>query len=419
MIALVDCNNFYASCERIFRPDLENKPIVVLSNNDGCIIARSKEAKELGIPMSAPVHKYTKIIIDNHVQVFSSNYALYGDLSQRVMNILACFTPKLEIYSIDEAFLDLSGIVTHPIELAKQIQQRIKQWIGIPVSVGIAPTKSLAKLANRIAKQFPELNGIHLIDTDSKRLKAINWVQVKDLWGIGVQYKTRLETFGIKTAYELTQQSDSFIKKHFTVVGLRLKKELEGTPCFTFENEPPSKQNISTSRSFGELQTELPKIQEAVSTFVVNSARKLRKQKLCAQTMMVFLHTNGFREDHLQYSRNVVINLPVATNSSLELSKYAGKLVEVIYKEGYYFHKAGVIFSNLIPEDQVQLNFLDQVPREKHQTLLKIIDGINDQKGRDTIKLASQGKNKSWKLKQELRSKRYTTNWDELFEINE
>lgn len=417
MIALVDCNNFYASCERVFRPDLNGKPVAVLSNNDGCIIARSEEVKVLGVPMGAPAHKWIEILNKHNVNVFSSNYALYGDMSQRVMNILSGFTPELEIYSIDESFLNLTGIQGNLVDYAKQIRTRVKKWTGIPVSVGIASTKTLAKLANRISKKFPELNGVHLIDSEEKRIKALKWAKVGDLWGVGRQYEKKLEYYGIKTAWDITQQSDSFMKKYFTVVGSRLKKELEGTPCINFENQPPAKKNIATTRSFGTLQTDLDKIKEAVSTFAVNSAVKLRKQKSCAQTMMVFIHTNGFREDHKQYSRNIVIKLPEATNSSSELSKFATKMVEVIYKPGYYFHKAGVILSDIIPQDQVQMNIFNDTDRLKQKNLFKIVDRINATDGRDTIRLASQGKERKWKLKQERLSKRYTTKWNDLLEI--
>lgn len=417
MIALVDCNNFYASCERVFRPDLNGKPIVVLSNNDGCIISRSNEAKETGIPMGAPAHQWIDVMEANHVHIFSSNYALYGDMSQRVMNILSDFTPEIEIYSIDEAFLELTGINGNLNEYAQKIRERIKKWVGIPVSVGIAPTKTLAKLANRISKKFPELNGVHIIDSDEKRIKALKWAKTSDLWGVGGQFKNKLESFGIKTAWDITQASHSFLRKYFTVTGSRLKSELEGIPCINFEEMPAAKKNIATTRSFGTSQTELQKIQEAVSTFTVNSAQKLRKQKSCAQTMMVFIHTNGFRKDFPQYSRNMVVRLPVATNSSSELSKYAVKMTEIIFRPGFHYHKAGVILSDIIPEDQVQMNIFDQVDRKKHRNLFKVVDRINERMGRDSVRLAAQGKERKWKLKQEKLSKRYTTRWNDILEI--
>ena len=241
-------------------------------------------------------------------------------------------------------------------------------------------------------KKVPRTKWCSLHRSEEKRIKALKWAKVGDLWGVGSQYEKKLQYYGIKTAWDITQQSDSFMKKYFTVVGSRLKKELEGKPCINFENQPPAKKNIATTRSFGTLQTDIDKIKEAVSTFAVNSAVKLRKQKSCAQTMMVFIHTNGFREEHKQYSRNIVIKLPEATNSSSEISKFATKIVEVIYKPGYFFHKAGVILSDIIPQDQVQMNIFNDTDRLKQKNLFKIVDRINATDGRDTIRLASQGK---------------------------
>ncbi len=417
MYALTDCNNFYASCERVFRPDLENIPVVVLSNNDGCIIARSNEAKALGIPMAAPAYEWVSELEKNNVRVFSSNYALYGDMSQRVMNILSEFTPDIEIYSIDEAFLDLSGIPHDLRTYAGEMRKKVRKWTGLPVSIGVGPTKTLAKLANKIAKRFTELDNVHVIDSEEKIIKALKWINVGDIWGIGRQSSKKMEYFGIRTAWDFTQKTDAFVRKHFTVTGLRTKKELLGIPCFDFENIPPSKKNIATTRSFGTKQTELSKIKEAVSTFASVCAEKLRKQNSCAQTMMVFIRTNGFRKDLPQYSRNAVIKLPVATNFTAELSKYATNVAEAIFKPGYYYHKAGVIVSDLIPENHVQLNIFDKTDRAKHKDLYKIMDMINKTSGRDTIRLASQGRDRKWRLKQEKLSNRYTTRWNEILEI--
>lgn len=417
MIALVDCNNFYASCERAFRPDLNGKPVVVLSNNDGCIIARSNEAKALGIPMGAPVHKWADTLQKNAVNVFSSNYALYGDMSQRVMNILSRYSPDIEIYSIDESFLDLTGVPHDLYKYCREMITKVFKWTGIPICVGIAHTKTLAKLANRIAKKFSQLNGVHILDTEEKRIKALKWVKVGDIWGIGRQYEKKLQYFGINTGWDLTQKSDSFMKKYFTVVGTRTKRELEGVSCIDFENMPSAKKNIATTRSFGKLQTELHKVQEAVSTFAVVSAEKLRKKHGCAQTMMVFLLTNGFREDLPQYKRSMAMKLPVATNCSSELSKFATRMTEAIYKPGYHFHKAGVILSNIIPEDHVQMSLFDKVDRHKQNDLFRMVDSLNNSWGRDTIRLSSQGLNRKWKLKQERLSQRYTTRWNDLLEI--
>ncbi len=417
MIALVDCNNFYASCERVFRPELENMPVVVLSNNDGCIIARSNEAKALGIPMGAPAYKWADTLEKYGVQVFSSNYALYGDMSQRVMNILSGFTPDIEIYSIDESFLNFAGLDENLSDYAQQMRRRVRKWTGLPISIGIAETKTLAKLANRIAKRFPELDNVHIIDSETKRIKALKWAKVGDIWGIGRRQAQKLEYYGIKTAWDFTQKSDAFIRKYFTVVGLRTKKELQGIPCFGLEDIPPAKKSIATTRSFGVLQTEPEKIQEAVSTFANVCANKLRDQKSCAKTMMVFIHTNGFRTDLPQNRRNATITLPVATNLSSELSKYATMLAGAIFKPGYSYHKAGVIVSGIVPENQVQLNIFDKVDRVKQKNLYKVVDLLNSSYGRDTVRLAAQGKDRTWRLKQEHLSKRYTTKWEDLLEI--
>lgn len=416
MIALVDCNNFYASCERVFQPDLNGVPIVVLSNNDGCIIARSNEAKDLGIPMGAPVHKWAKELEKNKIEVFSSNYALYGDMSERVMNILSGMAIETEIYSIDEAFLNLGGIVDLQ-EHGKSIRKRVLKWTGIPTSVGMARTKTLAKLANRIAKKFTELNGVHIIDSEEKRVKALKWVKVEDIWGIGRKYSEKLHYYGIRTGWDFIQKSDSFVRKHFTVVGLRIKKELEGTACFDLETQPSSQKNIATTRSFGTLQSEKGKVKEAVASFANNCARKLRKQGLSANTLMVFIQTNRFRKDMPQYYRNMVVKLPVASNSSSEIASYANRIVDCIFKEGYLYHKAGVIVSNLVASNLVQMNIFDVLDREKHKDLFYVYDRINDRMGRDTVRLASQGNDRKWRLKQEKRSKRYTSDWDGLMEV--
>lgn len=417
MIALVDCNNFYASCERLFRPELNGKPVVVLSNNDGCVIARSNEAKHLGIPMGAPVHEWEDVLIKNNVAIFSSNYALYGDISRRIMNILATLVPELEVYSIDEAFLNLGEQNKNPEELATKIRETIVRWTGIPVSIGIAPTKTLAKVANRIAKKFPERNSIHIINSEASKIKALQWISTKDIWGIGNQYHNTLTKMGVKSAWDFCQLTDALVKKHFTVIGLRTKKELEGMSCIEFENMPPTKKAIATTRSFGTMLTNLDPISEAVSSFAESCAIKLRAQKSCAVSMMLFIHTNGFREDLPQYKRNAVLHLPVATNSSIELCNYAKRLLKVLYLDGFQYKKAGIIITDLVPEDQVQMNLFDTLDRKKHARLMKVMDRLNAKDGKGTIFLSSQGTSREWGLRQEKKSKHYTTRWDDLFEV--
>lgn len=417
MIALVDCNNFYASCERLYRPDLKYKPIVVLSNNDGCVIARSNEAKALGIPMGAPAHELIQVIKDHDVQVFSSNYALYGDLSQRVMNVLARFAPEIEIYSIDEAFLNLDGVTTPLDQLGKEIRKTVLKWVGIPVSVGFAETKTLAKVANKIAKKFPQLNNVHIIDTPEKHEKALRWFPVEDIWGIGRQNSKKLAYHSITKAWDFTQLSDSFVRKHFTVVGLRTKNELEGVRCFSFEQLPPSKKSIATTRSFGTMLTDLPDIREAVVNHAVSCAAKLRRQHSCAAQIMVFIQTNGFRTDLPQYSKNAVITLPTPTNNSTILAKFAVAALKNIFIEGYHYKKAGVIVMHIMPQNQVQLNLFDATNIKKGHQLFQVVDRLNNSYGTGTIKLAAQGNGRKWKLKQEKISPKYTTNWDDILQI--
>jgi DNA polymerase V len=418
MFALVDCNNFYASCERVFRPDLKEKPIVVLSNNDGCIIARSNEAKSLGIPMGAPVFEYETLIEKNKVNVFSANFALYGDMSQRVMGILGEYTPELEIYSIDEAFMKLQGFEKFNLQTyAEEIQLNVSKWTGIPISVGIAPTKALSKVANRIAKKFPkETKSVHIIDTEEKRIKALKWLKVEDVWGIGRQHSKRLNALNINTAYDFTQMTDSWVRKHLSVVGLRLKHDLEGIPTLDFEEVLPKK-NIATTRSFEKLYTEFDEIKERVTTFAVSCSEKLRRQKSACNSLMVFLHTNGYRQDLPQYSRNIIVKLPFPSNSSIELAKFATEALAKIFKKGYSYKKAGVIVMEFSQEDNVQLNIFEN-SNLKHIPLMKSIDRINAMYGQQKVRLASQDIKKVWKMKQLRLSPRYTTNINEIIIIN-
>ena len=282
MFALVDCNNFYASCERVFRPDLIGKPVAVLSNNDGCIIARSNEVKALGIPMGAPAFEYEEIIKKNNIHIFSANFALYGDMSQRVMTILNEYSPDMEIYSIDEAFLKLKGFENFNLQTyGEEIQLRVTKWTGIPISVGIAPTKSLAKIAQHIAKKFPaKTKNVYLIDTDEKRIKALKWIKIEDVWGIGRQHARRLKALNVNTAYDFTQLNDSWVKKTMAIVGLRLKHDLQGIPTLDLDEVLPKK-NIATTRTFEKNYTDLQQLSERVTTFAVSCAEKLRKQHSC------------------------------------------------------------------------------------------------------------------------------------------
>lgn len=418
MFALVDCNNFYASCERVFRPDLNDKPVVVLSNNDGCVIARSNEAKKIGIPMGAPSFKYKTLFEENNVYSFSSNFALYGDMSHRIMSTLAQFTPEIEIYSIDEAFLRFKGF--DYIDFYKQglnIKNTVYKFTGIPVSISFAKTKTLAKVANHIAKKFKEkTNGIYIIDTEEKRVKALKWLKIEDVWGIGRRYSKRLQSLGIKTAFDYTQQSDEWIKKNFSIVGLRLKLELQGIITSEIEHIK-AKKNIATTRSFEKNYTEFNQIKERVSTFAVSCAEKLRKQKSNCSSIMLFLHTNSHRHDLQQYYKKVFIKLPYPTNSNIELSKFAIQALKLIFKPGFYYKKAGLIVMDIKPENQIQLNLYEN-SNQKHKSLMQVIDFVNQSIGYQKLKLASQDLDRTWKMRQEKLSPRYTTRLAEIIKVN-
>lgn len=418
MFALVDCNNFYASCERVFRPDLNGKPVVVLSNNDGCVIARSNEAKALGVPMGAPAYQFQRLFDEKQVHVFSANFALYGDMSSRIMSILSTYTPEMEIYSIDEAFLNFDGFEFFDLnKTGLEMRRKVLRSTGIPVSVGFAPTKALAKVANRIAKKFPErTGGVYCIDTDEKRIKALKWLLVEDVWGIGRKHAKRLAYLSIKTAYDFVQMSDSWIKRNMSVVGLRLKRELEGIPSIEMEETKP-KQSIATTRSFDKHYTTFDELKERIVTFAVTCAEKLRQQNSCCNAIMVFVHTNYFREDLEQYAKNSVIKLPFATNSSIEIAKFATEALQQIFVSGYHYKKAGVMVMDIVPEMPNQLNlFINSNP--KHKALMVAIDKINNEIGQQKVMLAAQDPARRWKMKQEKLSPRYTTKLSEIITIH-
>ena len=418
MYGLVDCNNFYASCQRVFEPHLVGKPVVVLSNNDGCVIARSNEAKALGIPMGAPAFEFKKLFEDNKVHVYSSNYALYGDMSSRVMNLLTTFTPDIEIYSIDEAFLKFEGFKYVDLyEYGLQIKRTVTKGTGIPISVGFAPTKALSKVANKIAKKYPErTNGVYVIDTDEKRIKALKWTKIEDVWGIGRKHAKRLKIKNVHNAFQFTQLHDDWVRKEMAVVGLRLKHELEGKPTLGLES-PKSKKMIATTRSFEKMYTSYDELAERISTFTSSCAEKLRRQNSHCNMIMVFIHTNYFRKDLPQYSRNIIIKTDFPTNSTIELSKYAKIGLKAIYKEGYNYKKAGVIVMGLTPNNETQLSFFD-TSNPKHQPLMSTIDKLNLSYGVNKVKFGNQSLGRQWKMKQEKLSPRYTTSIKEVITLN-
>ncbi len=418
MFALIDCNNFYASCERVFRPELRGKPIVVLSNNDGCVIARSNEAKLAGIPMAAPAFEYEPVFRQKGVHVFSANFVLYGNMSRRVMDILSTYTPEMEIYSIDEAFLKLRGFENRDLyAYGQEMRQKVIQWTDIPISVGIGPTKALSKVANYIAKKYPQqTNNVFIIDSDEKRIKALKWLKIQDVWGIGRRHAKKLVAKDILTAYDLTQQSDQWVRKNMSVVGLRLKQDLEGIPVLDFETVQP-KENIAVTRSFETNYTQLSELEERITTFAVFCAEKLRKQNACCNSLMVFLRTNRHRKDLEQFNPGIVISLPYPTNSSLEVSKFAIQALRQIFRKGYEYKKAGVIVMEFTPEDQQQVKIFEN-SNEKHVPLMQAVDKLNGAFGQQKVRLASQDAGRIWKMKQERLSPDYTTKLSDILVIH-
>lgn len=418
MFALVDCNNFYASCERVFQPGLNGKPVVILSNNDGCVIARSNEAKALGVPMGAPAFQYKQVFEQHDIAVFSSNYALYGDMSGRVMRILSSLAPEAEVYSIDEAFLRFEGCQHMDFyEHSQKMKKTVTKSTGIPISVGMAPTKSLAKVANKIAKKFSEeTKGCYVIDNDEKRIKALKWLKIEDVWGVGRRNAIKLQRAGIHTAYAFTKQSDAWVQKHLSVVGLRLKHDLDGSPVLDME-VAIDKKNIATTRSFDYTYSSLDVIKERVSTFAVSCAEKLRKQKSDCNAIMVFLKTNRHHPELPQHHQQIVIPLPYATNSAITLSQFATRAVQQLFKEGYKYKKAGVIVMDITPSDYTQTTLFEQ-PDPRHKSLMETMDKLNKTYGNHKVKLGSQDPKITWRMRQEHLSPKYTTCLSDIITVN-
>ena len=416
MFALIDCNNFYVSCERVFNPSLNGRPVIVLSNNDGCAISRSDEAKKLGIPMGAPIFKYKSLIKKYNIVVLSSNYPLYADMSHRVMNIISEFTPDIEIYSIDEAFLMFSGydnidLFTH----ASLMRNRILKWTGIPTSVGIAPTKSLAKLSNKIARKYPvQTKDVYLLDTEYKRLKSLRYFKLNNIWGIGKRLTRRLELVGCKNAFDFVNLPEKWVKSNLSIVELKIQQELKGIANLNLESFT-SKKSIATTRSFDNPVSDLYKLKERVSTFALSCAEKLRRQNSISNIMIVFIRSNFFRKDLKQHSCSRVVTLPYSTNSSFVLNNYALKAIEEMFEPNISYKKAGVIVTGLLPSDNYQLGIFENEDY-RHKPLMKIIDRINLRYG-DKIKLANQDLTKKWKMKQEFLSPSYTTKISDIIKI--
>jgi DNA polymerase V len=418
MIALVDCNNFYASCERLFQPRLQNRPIVVLSNNDGCVIARSDEAKELGIEMGAPSFLIESILQQHNVSVFSSNYTLYGDLSDRVMTTLSQFADQLEVYSIDEAFLDLSSFRHHNLtDYAQTIRNTVMQNTGIPVSIGIAPSKTLAKMANRLVKKRNKQLGVYCIDTTEKMQFTLQNTAVKDIWGIGSQYTKLLTRNGFITAWDLSRAPEEWVRKNLSVVGQRMYNELKGISCITFEEMPPKKKMVCVARGFGKVLNDKNEVMEALANFTAMVAAKLRSEELVTNTIQIFVQTNAHRANEPQYFRSLTIRLPVPTNSTNELITHARQGFETIYRPGYNYSKTGCTAMELVPATEVQSNIFDTENRARNSQLMQVLDKVNRSFGKNTVRFALQGFSTRWKLRQLKLSPCYTTRIEEVLTI--
>jgi DNA polymerase V len=426
MKAVVDCNSFYCSCERVFRPDLLEKPVVVLSNNDGCIISRSDEAKSLGVEMAGPYFKAKPLIEQYGVETFSSNYNLYGDMSWRVMETLRFLLGKenVEVYSVDEAFLDLGNLSHNALhDAAMNIRLTIEKWTGVAVSVGVAPTKVLTKVANHIAKKSKkETECVSVLDMTEKINEALCRTPVKDIWGVGTQYAEKLQKFGIYDAYQLSKMPEEWARKNLGgVVGVRLVKELKGEHAIGMEDELDEKKMIATTRMFGTPVTELKDIKEAVATYTSRAAEKLRRQRSAANIITVFVVPKETPAAGERFRHGPTISahivLPNATSLTNELIKAALGLTERVYQKGNFYKKAGVILNGLVRDESVQGNLFVPSSKNNARMLMEMVDNINFSMRDDTLKFASSGIARNWKMRQELRSPRYTTRWDELYEL--
>ncbi|MCK8479169.1 Y-family DNA polymerase [Psychroserpens algicola] len=417
MFALVDCNNFYASCERVFNPNLQGQPVAILSNNDGCVISRSDEAKALGLPMGAPIFKWDSFCKAHGIHVLSSNYPLYGDMSSRVMDILRQFTPDVEVYSIDESFLEFKGFDHYDFEsYGNEIRMRILKWTGIPVCVGIAPTKALSKVANKVARKFPKrTKGVYVINSEEQRIKALKWIDIENVWGIGRGLHKRLQAKGCKKAYDFTQLSDDWVRKTFSITEWKLKKDLEGHSKILLD-EPKNKRAIATTRSFEYTYSDIDNIEERISTFATSCAEKLRKQGSSCYMVIVLLSSDKHKKDLEQHRASKSVSLSYPTNSSLIISNCAVNAVKSIFKTGIKYKRAGVIVTGLVQTSNHQLHLFD-AENPKHQPLMQSIDHLNSKYKSHKIKLGNQDLKRTWKMRQERLSPRYTTNINDIIVV--
>lgn len=420
MIGLVDCNSFYVSCERVFQPWLIDRPVGVMSNNDGCVIALSPELKALGITMGTPAFEIQHLVRQGRIHLLSSNYELYGDMSQRVQSVLEEFSPGVEPYSIDEMFIRLDGFErSQLIEHARQLYERVRQYTGIPVCVGVAPTRTLAKFANRAAKKIPAYRGVCVLDAGTAETRALlQRFELGDVWGVGRRLVERLAIMGIKSAWDLAEADPKHIRRQFSVTLERTVLELRGIPCIEMNDFHEPRQRIMTSRSFGRLTDNLGEIREAMRQHGQRGAEKLRSQNSLARAVLVFLKTNPFRQDLPQYSPSLAVELPHPTDDSREILRAAGHALQRIYRKGYLYQKGGVMLLDIIGASRQQLSLLDtqqtEAERQRSQKLMIVMDALNQRMGRGTIKLGTPSPGAAWHLRCAHRSNRYTTRWGEL-----
>lgn len=418
LYALVDCNNFYASCEKLFAPKLATRPVVVLSNNDGCIVARSAEAKALGIAMGVPWFKIAEQAQQHGIVALSSNYALYADMSNRVVQVLSEFTHELEVYSIDESFLDLSGFAHLDLmAYGQRIRQRIARWVGLPVCVGIAPTKTLAKLANHFAKKRPAFDGVcHLGSLDEvTRVRLFSETEVNEVWGVGARLTARLAELGIDTVEDLRRADPAWIRQHFGVVLERTVRELNGVSCLDLETVAPPKKQIMASRSFGSAVFHLAELRQAIAHHISRAAEKLRAQGCEAGALSVMIRTNPFKPTDPQYQRTVTVPLSSPSADTLDLVAVAAAVLERIYRPGFAYHKAGVMLSELQPVGTRQAELFDDATQDtRRQSAMQVMDAINKKWGRGTLRAAAASGKQAWQMRRERLSPAYTTSWAEL-----
>lgn len=419
MLGIIDCNNFFASCERCFDPSLLGKPIVVYSNNDGCVIARSEEAKALGIRMGMPAFELKDIVKEHPVRMFSSNYTLYGDMSRRIKHMINQFSPRVEDYSIDESFIDLSGLdLINLFDYVKKMRDKITQDSGIPVSIGVASTKTLAKIANRFSKKQFRAVGVFIIDTESTRIEALKATKVEDIWMVGRRISSKLNAKGIFTAFDLSNVSPSWARTNFSVVLEKTVYELQGRLCIPLEEKSKKKQHIASQKSFGNLQTELEPIAEALANYTARVAEKLRQQQSVAGGIEIWLGTNTFSKTDKQYFPRIITRCDIPTDYTPYLIKLAMEALKSIYKTGFKYKRVGIMLIDIRGKCDGTLNMFHSVNRDKQDKLIYQLDRINMINGRDTLKSAQQGFSSSWKMKQNHLSRKYTTKLSDIIQIS-